>query len=99
MVYRYLEMRLDEKYTASQLISQLREMNMTKLEGYGYIPSYDRNNLTNELHQAFGFDTSTELIPIGESQGNCLIFIEYYRHKPHGFLHHSLRKTPLAFRL
>ena len=71
IVYRYLEMRLDEKYTASQLISQLREMNMTKLEGYGYIPSYDRNDLTDELHKAFGFDTSKELIPIAKMKTIC----------------------------
>ena len=29
----------------------------SKLEGYGYIPSYDRIELTDALHNAFGFDS------------------------------------------
>ena len=71
IVYRYLEIRMGEGYTATQLIEQLREMNMTKLEGYGYIPSYDRNDLTDELHREFGFDTSKELIPIAKMRNIC----------------------------
>lgn len=71
IVYRYLDMRLNGQYTAAQLISQLREMNMTKLEGYGYIPSYNRNELTDALHKAFGFDTGKELIPIAKMRNIC----------------------------
>ena len=71
IVYRYLDMRLEGKYTAEQLIGQLREMNMTKLEGYGYIPSYNRNELTDALHEAFGFDTGKELIPIAKMRNIC----------------------------
>ena len=72
IVYRYLEIRLNNECTAEQLISQLRDMNMTKLEGYGYIPSYDRNELTDELHKVFGFDTSMELIPIARMRNICM---------------------------
>ena len=71
IIHRYLEIRLEDKYTAEQLISQLRDMNMTKLEGYGFIPSYDRNELTDSLHKAFGFDTSKELIPIARMRNIC----------------------------
>ena len=71
IVYRYLDIRLKNEYSAEQLISQLRDMNMTKLEGYGYIPSYDRNELTDELHKTFGFDTSMELIPIAKMRNIC----------------------------
>lgn len=71
IVYRYLDLRLGGKYTAGQLIHQLRDMNMTKLEGYGYIPSYNRNELTDSLHHAFGFDTSKELIPIAKMRNIC----------------------------
>ena len=72
IVYRYLEIRLNNECTAEQLISQLRDMNMTKLEGYGYIPSYDRNELTDKLHKVFGFDTSMELIPIARMRNICM---------------------------
>ena len=71
IVYRYLDLRLGGKYTAGQLIHQLRDMNMTKLEGYGYIPSYNRNELTDSLHHAFGFDTTKELIPIAKMRNIC----------------------------
>lgn len=71
ILYRYLEIRTGNKYTAGSLIRQLREMNMTKLEGYGYIPSYDRSEITDRLHKEFGFDTSKELIPIAKMRNIC----------------------------
>ena len=46
-------------------------MDMIKLEGYGYTPSYDRTELTDLLHQEFGFDTSKELIPIAKMRNIC----------------------------
>ena len=71
IIFRYLEIRMENKYTAETLIQQLRDMNMTKIEGYGYIPSYDRTELTDRLHQEFGFDTSKELIPIAKMRNIC----------------------------
>ena len=71
IVYRYLEMKTGGEFTATELVTQLREMNVTKLEGYGYIPAYDRNELTDKLHEAFGFDTSKELIPISKMRNIC----------------------------
>ncbi|WP_270427665.1 hypothetical protein [Amedibacterium intestinale] len=38
-------------------------MNVTKLkEGLGYIPSYTRTDLTDLLHELFGFETDREII-------------------------------------
>lgn len=71
IVYRYLEIRMGENYTAEQLIGQLRDMDMLKLEGYGYIPAYDRNSLTDALHKEFGFDTSKELIQTAKMNNIC----------------------------
>lgn len=71
IVYRFLEKKLDNRFTVSEIISCLRSMNMTKIEGYGYIPSYDRTELTDALHQAFGFDTSLEIIPIAKMRNIC----------------------------
>lgn len=66
IVYRYLEKELDEKYTCGQLLDCLREMNFLKLEGKGYIPTYTKTELTDALHDAFGFYTSKEIIPINK---------------------------------
>ncbi|MGN0410109.1 MAG: IS1634 family transposase [Candidatus Fimousia sp.] len=63
LVYRLLEKKLGEKYTCSQILGTLRGMQLTLLskEG-GYIPSYKRTKLTDELHAAFGFRTDSEFI-------------------------------------
>lgn len=71
IVYRFLEKKLDNKYTASEIIGCLRDMNMTKLEGYGYIPSYDRTELTDALHKAFEWDTSKEIVTSAEMRNIC----------------------------
>ena len=71
IVYRYLEIRTGNSYTAGSLIRQLRGMDMMKLEGYGYTPSYNRTELTDLLHREFGFDTSKELIPIAKMRNIC----------------------------
>lgn len=71
IVYRYLEKKLDEKYTCSQLIDCLREMNYLRFEGKGYIPTYTKTELINDLHAAFGFNTATEIIPIMKMKNIC----------------------------
>ncbi len=62
VIYRYVEKNLDEKYTAPEIIDTLRDMNL-KLENYNsYIPNYIRTNLTDALHDKFGFRTDFEVI-------------------------------------
>lgn len=62
LVYRLLEYKLEDKYTVEETISTLRGMNMTLLDGFGYIPSYKRTNLTDDLHNTFDFRTDYEII-------------------------------------
>lgn len=62
LVYRLLEAKLENKYTVDQILSTLRDMNLCLLEGYGYIPTYERTELTDDLHRLFGFRTDTEII-------------------------------------
>ncbi len=71
ILYRMLEKKLGEKYTTTRIISTLRDMNMTKLEGYGYIPSYERTELTDELHRIFEWDTSKEIVSIAGMRNIC----------------------------
>ncbi len=71
IVYRYLEKKLDDRYTCSQILDSLREMNFLKFKGKGYIPTYTRTELTDALHDAFGFHTSKEIIPINKMRNIC----------------------------
>lgn len=61
MIYRILEKQLKEKYTCEEIIHTLREMDMRKLDDYGYIPNYTRTELTDSLHEKAGFRTDYEL--------------------------------------
>lgn len=64
VLYRYLEKKLDEKYTAPEIIETLRSMEV-KLEGNDtYIPNYIRTDLTDDLHDKFGFRTDFEAMNI-----------------------------------
>lgn len=64
IVYRYLEKKLDYKYTVDQILSTLQEMDFIKYEGKGYQPIYIRTELTDALHNAFGFCTSKQIVPV-----------------------------------
>jgi transposase len=71
IMYRYLEKKLNNKYTCSQIISTLQEMNFIKYEGKGYQPTYTRTELTDALHEAFGFCTSKQIVPIKNMKNIC----------------------------
>lgn len=71
IVYRYLEKKLGGKYTISQILSTLQDMDFMKYEGKGYQPVYIRTELTDALHEAFGFCTSKQIIPIKKMRNIC----------------------------
>ena len=62
IIYRYVEKKLDEKYTAPEIIETLRNMNMKLENETSYIPNYIRTDLTDALHDKFGFRTDFEVI-------------------------------------
>lgn len=61
-IYRLLEKKLDYKYTTSEILNTLRNMNMLEHKGLGYEPEYERTILTDELHELFKFNTDFEII-------------------------------------
>ena len=61
VLYRFLEKRLEEKFTCSEIIETIRNMNLTKINEIGYIPSYTRTELTDSLHEKFNFRTDNEI--------------------------------------
>ena len=63
MLFRLLEKKLDDKYTCEEIIQTLRSMRMYRpAEKQGYLPAYTRSDLTDALHEAFGFRTDYEIL-------------------------------------
>ena len=62
VVYRILEQKLNGKYTCEELIKTIRSMDMMIAPGEGYIPTYTRTDITDALHDAFGFRTDYQII-------------------------------------
>ena len=61
VLHRFLEKKLNEKFTSPEIIQTLRDMNFLECVGDGYIPTYTRTNLTDELHEVFNFRTDYEI--------------------------------------
>jgi len=62
IIYRLLEKKLDDKYTCSQIIHELRDMSFQKIKGEGYVPTYTRTDFTDDLHEVFGFRTDYQIV-------------------------------------
>ena len=61
VIFRYLEKNLNNKYTTEEIINTLKEMYLCKEES-NYIPTYMRTDITDLLHENFGFRTDYEII-------------------------------------
>lgn len=62
VIYRYLEKKIDCKYTCDQLLYTLQNMNLRELVGEGYLPAYTRTDITDTLHDRFGFRTDYQVV-------------------------------------
>ena len=61
-IYRFLEKRLDSKYTCEELLDTLKTMNFAEVQEQGFIPLYKREAITDALHEACGFRTDYQFI-------------------------------------
>ncbi len=65
LLYKYLEKKVNrggQHFTTSEIIGTLREMNFLSVNGEGYIPTYTRTDLTNNLHGSAGFRTDYQIV-------------------------------------
>ena len=62
IIYRFLEKRLDSKYTCEELLDTLKTMNFAEVQEQGFIPLYKREPITDDLHEACGFQTDYQFI-------------------------------------
>ena len=61
-LYRYLEKKLDSAFTCCDILNTLKTMDFQKINVLGYMPVYTRTDLTDALHDKFGFRTDYEFI-------------------------------------
>lgn len=61
-LYRYLEKELEEKYTTSEILKTLKNMNLVIEKDNYYSPIYTRTDLTDKLHDFLGYRTDYEII-------------------------------------
>ena len=62
LIFRLLEKKLDKKYTCSEILDTLKEMNFADIEEQGYMPLYSRTKLTDALHEVCNFRTDYQFI-------------------------------------
>lgn len=63
VIFRILEKKLGERYSCEEIIHTLKDMNMYRPgEKQGYLPAYTRTDLTDALHEVFGFRTDYEIL-------------------------------------
>ena len=62
IMYRYLERELKQQYTCEAILAKLRSMDFASVQEQGYMPLYQRDSLTDALHDIGGFHTDYEFI-------------------------------------
>lgn len=68
LIYRILERKLNYQYTNTQIIEKLKDMEVYEEKGSGYSPAYVRDDLTDNLHEVFGFRTDFEIVSYEDFQ-------------------------------
>ena len=61
-LYRFLEKKLNSKYTCEELLDTLKAMNFAGIQEQGFIPLYKREAITDDLHEVCGFRTDYQFI-------------------------------------
>ena len=61
VIFRFLEKKLDERFSPCEIIHGLRDMNALEILGDGFVPAYPRNEFTDTLHAVFGFRTDYQI--------------------------------------
>lgn len=65
LVYKYLEKKVNRggrHFTTGEIADTLRGMDFLSVNGEGYIPTYTRTDLTNNLHGSAGFRTDCQIV-------------------------------------
>lgn len=71
VIFRYLEKLLGEKYTCCTIVDTLRGMDFLEAKSDGYIPTYTRTDLTDDLHMVSGFRTDYQIVTYKQMKAAC----------------------------
>ena len=61
-IYRFLEKKLNSKYTCEELLDALKAINFVDVQEQGFMPTYKREPITDALHDACCFRTDYQFI-------------------------------------
>ncbi len=62
-IYRFLEKKLNSKYTCEELLGALKAMNFAEIQEQGSVPLYKNGKtITDDLHEVCGFRTDYQFI-------------------------------------
>ncbi|EGT4562029.1 TPA: IS1634 family transposase [Clostridioides difficile] len=67
--FRLLKRSLKSSYTTEQLLQTLKAIKFADVEDQGFMPVYERQKITDELHEACGFRTDYEFITKRKMKG------------------------------
>ena len=65
LIYKYLEKKVNrggKHFTTGEIVDTLRSMDFLSIPGEGYVPTYTRTDLTNNLHGSAGFRTDYQIV-------------------------------------
>lgn len=62
LILRIIEKEIGNKYSEARILDTLRNMRIGRLRDLGYFNHYTRTEITDALHDAFGFRTDSEFI-------------------------------------
>ena len=62
LIYKLLEKKLKKKYTCEEILDTLRSIKFADIEKQGFMPLYERSNITDDLHDKCGFRTDFRFI-------------------------------------
>ena len=65
LLYKYLEKKVNRggrRFSPAEIIDTLQDMNFLAVSGEGYVPTYTRTDVTNNLHGSAGFRTDTQIV-------------------------------------
>ena len=71
VIFRYLEKKLEEKYTVSEIIDTLKKYEFREFKGYGYCHTYTPNEITEYINNKFKIETSVEIITYKKMKKIC----------------------------
>lgn len=67
--FRLLKRSLKDAYTTEQLLQTLRNIKFADIEEQGFIPVYERQKITDDLHETCGFRTDYQFITKRKMKG------------------------------